>query len=177
MFGDIFKELTDTLDELRHGSPTRTITVAKPYCSPARHLVTGALQPYGVRIYDLHEYTKRVGIRAALQQYGLDPKAFDQGERKFDTLPLAQVCEVKVAEKAAAWAEYLLLRTQQLWIVGKHINQRNAEWAAKHQGVMPPAWADGKPMIETGCSKGMEAWGPLRAAAKAQKQGGKRGQK
>lgn len=170
MFGDLFKEITDTLDELRIGEPTRTLTVAKPYCSPARNIITGALQPYGVRIYgDIKEEVKTLGPRAAIKQLGLSPDAFDSAIRLPDALPTAQVAEVKVSAKAAAWAEYLLLRTGKLYVVGSYQNPRNEAWAKQHGGTMPTAWNEGKPMIETNCKAGMNAWGPLRKAAKARR--------
>jgi len=169
MFGELIKMLSDEVgavaDDLRLGPGKRTITVAKPYCSPARHLVTGALQPYGVKIYSLTESIKTVGVKAALRQFGIDDSAFDNSERTTSPLPTAMVCRVVVNEQAAAWAEYLLLRTRKLYIVGDYVDPRNLAWATKHGGTMPPAWGD-EPMIEVGCSKGMAAWGPLRKAAK-----------
>ena len=38
MFDELVKEIKNAVGELRHGTRTRTITVAKPYCSPARHI-------------------------------------------------------------------------------------------------------------------------------------------
>lgn len=164
MFQDLFDEIAGTFDELRHGAPTRTITVAKPFCSPARHIITGALQPYGVKLLDYKESVKTAGVRGMLRQLNLSDDSFD-GDVKVP-LPLAQVAEVKVTAAAAGWAEYLLLRTGKLYVVGDYVNKRNGAWAAKHGGVMPAAWADGKPMIETTCKAGMDAWAPLRKAAK-----------
>ena len=43
MFDDLFKDIADTFKDLRISEQTRTLTVAKPACSPARHIVTGAL--------------------------------------------------------------------------------------------------------------------------------------
>lgn len=169
MFGDLLKEISDTFDELRIGEPTRTLTVAKPYCSPARDIITGALQPYGVKMYGYNEYVKTMGPRAAIRQLGLSASAFDSAIRLPDALPTAQVAEVKVSAKAAAWAEYLLLRTGKLYVVGKYQNPRNEAWARQHGGVMPTTWAEGKPMIETSCKAGMDAWAPLRKAAKGSK--------
>lgn len=164
MFGDLFKEISDTFDELRIGEPTRTLRVAKPFCSPARHIVTGALQPYGVKILDYQEKVRTAGVRGMLKQMYLDDDSFD-GDIKVP-LPMAQVAKVEVSEKAAAWAEYLLLRTGKLYVVGDYVNKRNEAWARQHGGTMPAAWNDGKPMIETSCKAGMDAWGPLRKAAK-----------
>ena len=164
MFDELRKEFGDMLSEFRIGEPTRTLTVAKPYCSPARHIITGALQPYGVKIYDLTETIKTAGVRGMMRQMNLSEDSFD-GNTKV-ALPMAQVAKVEVSAKAAAWAEYLLLRTQKLYVVGSYQNPRNEAWARKHGGTMPTAWNEGKPMIETTCKAGMDAWGPLRKAAK-----------
>lgn len=173
MFGEFLSMLTselgNTLDDLRLEGGQRSITVAKPYCMPARGIVQSALQPYGVKIHSLTETVKTVGVRAAMRQYGIDDTAFDNAVRTTSPLPMAQVCRVVVNRQAAAWAEYLLLRTKQLYIVGNYVDPRNLAWATKHGGQMPPAWEDGKPMIEKGCSKGMDAWGTLRQAAKKRK--------
>lgn len=153
--------------DMGRGEPTRTLAVAKPYCSPARNIITGALQPYGVKIYDLAEKIKTAGVRGMAKQLGLSEDSFD-GSAKV-ALPMAQVAKVVVSTKAAAWAEYLLLRTGKLYVVGSYQNPRNEAWARKHGGTMPTAWNEGKPMIETSCTKGMEAWAPLRKAAKGSK--------
>jgi len=170
MFDEIFKGIADEVgaafDDLRLGPGKRTITVAKPYCMPARGIVLSALQPYGVKIHAISETVKTVGVKAALRQYGIDDTAFDNAERTTSPLPTAQVCRVVVNEQAAAWVEYLLLRTRKLYIVGQYVDNRNLAWAQRHGGQMPPAWGEGKPWIETGCKAGMDAWGPLRKAAK-----------
>lgn len=170
MFGELIKMVSDELgavvDDLRLGPGHRTITVAKPYCSPARGIVLSALQPYGVKIHSLTETIKTVGVKAAMRQFGIDDSAFDNAERTTSPLPTAMVCRVVVNEQAAAWAEYLLLRTRKLYIVGNYVDPRNLAWAQRHGGQMPPAWGEGKPWIETGCKAGIEAWGPLRKAAK-----------
>ena len=102
-----------------------------------------------------------------IRQMGLSDESFD-GDMKVP-LPMAQVAKVEVSAKAAAWAEYLLLRTGKLYVVGDYVNKRNEAWARKHGGVMPTAWHEGRPMIETSCKAGMDAWGPLRKAAKGSK--------
>lgn len=167
MFDDLFKDIADTFKDLRIGEPTRTLTVAKPFCSPARHIVTGALEPYGVKIYDCKETIKTAGVRGMARQLGLSEDAFDASVKV--PLPMAQVVKVEVSEKAAAWAEYLLLRTGKLYVVGDYVNPRNERWARQHGGTMPTAWHDNRPMIETSCKAGMDAWAPLRKAAKKRK--------
>jgi len=150
--------------DMGRGEPTRTLKVAKPYCTPARHIVTGALQPYGVKILDYTETVKTAGVRGMMKQMNLSEDSFD-GNTKV-ALPMAQIAKVVVSAKAAAWAEYLLLRTGKLYVVGSYQNPRNEAWARQHGGTMPTAWHEGKPMIETSCTQGMAAWAPLRKAAR-----------
>lgn len=135
----MFSGLIDEIKSSFGGGPTRKIVVAKPYCSPARDQITGALQPYGVKILGFHEYTK------------LDIFA---GHK----LPILQVAEVTVNAQAASWAEYLILRSGKFRVYGKYQDKRNKDWAARHAGKMPPAWKDGQPWMESSCSAGKEAW-------------------
>ncbi|MEZ4614076.1 MAG: hypothetical protein R2867_00980 [Caldilineaceae bacterium] len=160
MFGELFDDIRDMFTEIAHGTPTRTITVAGAYCAPLRNTITATFQRYGVRLYDFHEQTKYAS-RHELSWVG------DVDTSKFpNRLPIAQVAQVTVSKAAAAWAEYLLLRTGRLKCPDGYIDQRNEQWAARHGGQMPPAWADGKPWIERSCSDGLKAWGPVRKAAK-----------
>ncbi len=78
--------------------------------------------------------------------------------RFLDPLPTAHVAKVTVSKAAAAWAEYLLLRTGKMYRVGGYTDKRNEQWAARHGGQMPPAWSDGEPWIEKSCSEGVKAW-------------------
>lgn len=162
-------ELRQAVADAKPGPRTQTITVAKPYCSPARNITTGALQPYGVKVHAIDERTEKAELRGFLRRMKVEARTWDNlkfGPGAVIWLPMAIVAEVRVNEAAAAWAEYLLLRTGKLYVPGKYVNPRNAEWAARHGGQMPPAWAEGRPWIETSCSEGMKAWAPLREAAK-----------
>jgi len=103
-------------------------------------------------------------VRGMMKQMNLSEDSFD-GNTKV-ALPMAQIAKVVVSAKAAAWAEYLLLRTGKLYVVGSYQNPRNEAWARQHGGTMPTAWHEGKPMIETSCTQGMAAWAPLRKAAR-----------
>lgn len=156
MFNELLNELRSTFDELRHGTATRTITVAKPFCTPCRHIVTGTLSPYGVRVYSYSEAARMANPLTVLRM--TTKIAGDAGLNLPNALPIAQVAHVTVSEAAAAWAEYLLLRTGQLYRVGGYINRRNEVWAARHGGRMPPAWNEGRPWIEKSCKDGITAW-------------------
>lgn len=150
----------------RTSSRLRTITVAKPYCTPARDIITGALQPYGVKIYRYNEVIKTVSPIAAIRSLRVSNSALEELSRAMDPLPRAQVAEVTVSEAAAAWAEYLLLRTGKLYVPGRYVNKRNADWAARHGGQMPPQWNNGQPWIEQSCSAGKKAWTEFMLTAK-----------
>ena len=164
MFDEIAAQLRSTFDEMRYGTATRTITVAKPYCSPARDCVMTALKPYGVRVFDYHEAARMANPLAVLRMTA--KIAGDVGLTVPNALPIAQVAHVTVSEAAAAWAEYLLLRTGKLYRVGPYVNRRNEAWAARHGGRMPPAWGEGKPWIERSCTEGVNAWQQIRETAK-----------
>lgn len=176
MFDDIRKEFSGAMNSLRNdanslkpGPKTRTITVAKPYCAPARNIITGALQPYGVKIHAISERTEKAELRGFLRRMKVEARTWDNlqyGPGAVIWLPMAIVAEVTVNEAAAGWAEYLLLRTGKLYVPGRYVNSKNAEWAERHGGQMPPAWNDRKPWIESSCSDGMKAWGPIREAMK-----------
>ena len=97
---------------------TRRIVVSKGYCTPARPLVEKTLTGYGVGILEISETTRDLPIVG----------------------PIKQVAVVTVGSAQAAWAEYLLLRTGKLSLESQPQNRRNAEWAARHRGKMPPQW-------------------------------------
>lgn len=160
MLSEILGDFREMFSDLRHDVPTRTITVSKPYCSPARSIITSTFQRYGVKIFDLKEKVVSTSLGKAIAQRKLDASAFDDYARK--TLPVAQLAQVTVSEKQAVWAEYLMLRTGKLHIVGGYQNRRNEQWAKQYGGRMPPAWQDGQPWIEKSCKEGMQAWRPLR---------------
>lgn len=154
----------------RRPSGTTTITVAKPYCIPARGIIEPVLAKYGVKIYDYAEEVKMVGPNYALKHLRVYATSVEAVTRMLDPLPTAHVAKVTVSKASAAWAEYLLLRTGKLYRVGGYIDKRNEKWATQHGGRMPPAWNDGEPWIERSCSEGVQAWqGAQKAVRDAQK--------
>lgn len=162
-------ELRRTVTDVKPGPRTRTITVAKPYCCPARSIITKALQPYGVKIHGISERTEKAELRGFLRRMKVEARTWDNlkfGPGAVIWLPMAIVAEVTVNEAAAGWAEYLLLRTGKLYVPGRYVNAKNAAWAERHGGQMPPAWNEKKPWIETSCKQGMDAWHPIRDAVK-----------
>jgi hypothetical protein len=103
-----------------------SITVAKPYCIPARQQITGIFKEYGVKSYGIKEHI----------------------EYK-NKIPALHVATVKVSSKQAVWAEYLLLRSKKFLLWSTPKNRKNLEWARKHK-AMPQSW-NGKPLREKGC--------------------------
>jgi len=171
MFGELLKDIKDAVSTAKHGTATETLTFAKPYCTPARGIIEPVLAKYGVKVYGYEEAPRRANPREALKMSRKIPG--DSGAIMPQALPIAQVAKVTVSSDAAAWAEYLLLRTQQLHRVGGYVNRRNEQWAAKHGGQMPPAWNEGKPWIESSCSSGIQAWQEVKEASRKQQQKGK----
>lgn len=170
MFKELVDDMRSTASSVRYGQATRTITVAKPYCCAARSIITGALQPYGVKIHEIQEQVIKVSLLDFARRMKIELKTFENlkfGPAAPMYLPMAIHAQVTVNEAAAAWVEYLLLRTGKLYVPGRYVDPRNEQWANKHGGQMPPAWKDGKaPWIEAGCQAGMRAWQPVREAAK-----------
>lgn len=99
----------------------KTITVAKGLCSPARDAITRTLRPYGVKIRNISEYKD-----PALDGY-------------------MHCADVTVNDAAAAWTEYLLLRSGRFQLLSKPIDPRNEAWALKWDKKMPQQW------VENGC--------------------------
>lgn len=154
----------------RHPTGTTTLTFAKPYCSPARGIIEPVLQKYGVKMHGYDEEVKMIGARYAFKNMKVDASVVESVSRFIDPLPTAQVAKVTVNKAAAAWAEYLLLRTNKLYRIGGYVDKRNERWAAQHGGRMPPAWNDGEPWIERSCSEGVQAWqGAQQSVRDAQK--------
>lgn len=174
MFDELFKDIKDTISTVRHGAPTRTLTVAKPYCTPARSIITGALNPYGVKVHSINEHCKLVSLRDFARRMKVELRTHENlkyGAAAPGFLPSAWVAQVTVNESAAAWAEYLLLRTGLLYVPGQYVNRRNEQWAEKHGGAMPPQWNNEQPWIELSCKGGVTAWTAARQAIKDAQRG------
>lgn len=141
-------------------SGKRTITVAKPFCSPARDIITGALTPYGVKIHEIQEEHMKISLLDFARKIKVEARTLENlkyAPAAVLFLPLAVYAHVTVNAKAAGWAEYLLLRTGKLYVPGKYVNQRNQEWAERHGGQMPQAWHEKRPWIERTCGEGRAA--------------------
>ena len=173
MLGELFDDLRNNINELRYGAPVRTITVAKPYCSPARHIITKALEPYGVKVHSISEHTNYISLLDFARRMKIEMRTHENlqyGMAAPGFLPIAIIAKITVNESAAAWAEYLLLRTGLLYVPGQYVNKRNQQWAERHGGRMPPAWKDGKaPWIETTCQSRLDAWQAVKNAQQSPK--------
>lgn len=128
----VFEIFSDIIKEFRAKPKTETIVVAKPVCTPARPDVERIFTQYGVKLLAYQETTKMVEFLGK-------------------QVPGLYIATIKVSNKQAVWAEYLLLRSQKFMLWSKPKNERNLEWASKHK-QMPPSW-NGKPLIEVGCKE------------------------
>lgn len=98
------------------------IVVAKPVCAPMRSVITGALDPYGIVYRASYEYAIKT----------IDPRKLPKGEiERSGGLVMCYVAKIQVRERAAVWAEYLLLRTHRLMLLSTPKHPRNARWVAK----------------------------------------------
>ena len=118
------------------------IVVAKPICAPMRSVITGALDPYGIVYRASYEYAIKT----------IDPRKLPKGEiERSGGLVMCYVAKIQVRERAAVWAEYLLLRTHRLMLLSPPKHPRNARWVAKFDlNDMP------KPLVEPGCTEGTQ---------------------
>lgn len=173
ILGDIVAEFVGIADELRNSiNDTVTLTVAKPYCSPARPIIKNALEPYGVKIHSIREKVINISLLEFSRRMQIELKTRENlkyGAASVVFLPMSIEAKVTVNSKAAAWAEYLMLRTGKLYVPGRYYEPKNYEWAKKHGGVMPPQWEKGEPWIEKMCSKGIEKWQEAKAEFKPRK--------
>lgn len=169
LLGELQEELDEIKDSIRLESRV-VLTVAKPYCSPARHIITSTLEKYGVKVFDIKEKTLMVSLTDFARRMKIEKKTFENlqyGGAAVLFLPMATHAKVTVKREQAEWAEYLMLRTGKLYVPGKYYNPKNEEWASKHGDRMPPAWKDGKePWIEKSCSDGMKIWQQVKERSK-----------
>lgn len=124
-----------------------TITVAKPYCVPARHSVMQITKRYGIKVHQIRCMT--------------DVKRFDG-----KNLPTAEIAHVTVSKNQANWAEYCLARSRKFWFPDGILNRRNHDLAEKHGGKMHRAWREGKPVIEKSCEDGKARWLQMKQGSK-----------
>lgn len=105
-------------------------------CTPTRVHVKTALAPYGVAFRIDGEYLgdyRGAWVRDSAGAY-------------------LMVAGVLVSDRAAKWAEYLMLRSGKLQLVSRPLDRRNLKWALKWNGAMPRPW------VEAGCT-----WSPATA--------------
>lgn len=156
--------------------------VEKPYCAPARSIVN-LLEKYGVQIHGYKECVVTLTAEGVAKQLHTGKEMLDELMKPGATIPYAQRATFQVREGQAAWAEYLLWRTNKLIVTGGNIDGRNKGWGKRHGGNMPVSWEQkkraqdaglqppkpGQPWVEKGCEKGIEAWEPIMRAKKARK--------
>lgn len=111
------------------------IVLAGPICAPLRNQILTMLHQYGIT-------SARVTDGYALGADGSRGRegAFVLGR----TQAVRQIYHVRVSRQAAAWAEYILLRSRQYELLSQPMEERNATWAARWQGRMPKPWRQGQ---------------------------------
>lgn len=189
--GELRKMLTEGF-KMSGSTQTHTLTVRKPFCCPAQKIVHDALQPYGVRVLGFSENGVQLNIRDFARMMKTELRTFENlkyGPAAVMWLPLAIEANVTVAKAQASWAEYLLERTGRLIVVGGRVNEKNRQWADRHNGKMPTPWADdtaqrlraidaqiqvgiaqGQPWIESGCKSGHGVWQAANQAIQKQQE-------
>ena len=125
--------IKDWLEDLAKPG-TETIKVAVGYCTPARVKITGVLKPYHIKVHCI------------------DQKLHHDA----DGFATHYTATIRVNSKAAAWAEYVLLRSGKFELLSRPKNRKNAEWAAQYGGRMPTPWdvlsGRAKPWLDPECT-------------------------
>jgi len=167
----IVGEIQDALGEAFRfdDEETTVLHVAKPFCLPARGIIEPVLKKYGVKIFHYHESVKFISARDFARRIRVELRTKENLQYGPLSAPgflmMSIDAKIRVKKSQASWAEYLLLRTGQLYISGKYQSENNLRWAEKHGGIMPPAWNDG-PQIEASCSEGKNHWSNFRSTLK-----------
>ena len=112
------------------------IIIAGPYCTPLRNQILTGLRTFGVT-------SARITDAYVLFPDGTPAPEGSTGTGKNGDWPTRQIYHIRVRAKAAAWAEYLLLRTGKYELLSRPLESRNERWAAKWGGAMPQPWAVG----------------------------------
>ncbi|MGB7204254.1 MAG: hypothetical protein WBD37_02135 [Anderseniella sp.] len=122
-----------------------TITVQKPYCSPARYKILSALQPYGVIVgdTDIEEKVVRTSIKTLLQRMKIELRTWENlkyggpiGLAMY--LPSAIEAKIRVRTSQAEFAKYLLAASGKLTIEND-ADGKSAKAGYNRNGIMPTA--------------------------------------
>jgi len=163
MFEEVMQDLGEAFQDI--GTSKTVLYIAKPFCLPARGIIEPLFRKYGVKLYDIKEKTLMISPLDFARRMKVELRRWENlryGPAALMWLPMALHATVTVKTSQARWAEYLMIRTGKLYVPGKYFDRRNQAWAEKHGGVLPPAWGDKKPWIETKCKEGVEKWSYLK---------------
>lgn len=167
----IVGEIQDALGEAFRwdDEETTVLHVAKPFCAPARGIIEPVLRKYGVKVFHYHESVRFISARDFARRMRVElmtKENLQYGPLSAPGFLMMSIdAKIRVKKSQAVWAEYLLLRTGQVYISGKYQDPRNLEWAKRHNGTLPPAWDDG-PQIEASCSEGKQHWSRFKSTIK-----------
>lgn len=123
-------------------SELHTFVVEKPFCCPPNEIIEAALYPVGIPIFQMHAWVENMAVSTLAKRMKIEAKTFENlkfGLLAPGFLPMAFRARFKVPKTRANHAEYLLLSTQRLIVIGGSVNAKNEEWAARRNGRMPRA--------------------------------------
>lgn len=171
-------------------SELHTFVIEKPFCCPADQIVTAALHPIGIPIFNMKTWIEQQSLATMAERMKIELKTFENlkyGPFSPGFLPMACRARFQVPKTRANQAEYWLWRTRRVIVVGGEINPRNRVSAIKHNGKMPRAsdpstgtayalYLQGKPtnqapMLESSCQQARELWDQVNKMAKQAKPG------
>ena len=170
-------------------------TVEKPFCCPSRDIITAALHPIGIPVFEIKEWVENQALDTFAERMKIELKTFENlkyGPMAPGFLPMAIRASFAVPKSRANQAEYWLWRTRRLIVINGEINPRNKIAAIKHNGKMPRASDPSKgqayaralqayasasptqptmqaPMLESSCKQAQELWEQVNQMAKKAK--------
>lgn len=126
----------------------------KPFCSPSRDIVTGALSAAGIKVYYFSEEVlqstkKDFGRRMQIERRNRENLKYGPAAAMY--LPMAWEATFYVKPEQANWADYVLEATRDLMVVKGRGDKRNREWADARDHKLPKPWDDPK------CAEGQKA--------------------
>lgn len=186
-FRNILDDLLGGQDQKKTYRPAdlHYFTIEKPYCCPARDIVTATLHPIGIPIFEFREWIEKEALDTFAERMKVEVKTFENlqyGPLAPGFLPMAIRATFAVPKSRANQTEYWIWRTRRLIVIGGEINPRNKISAIRHNGKMPRASDPLKgqayarslqgetgshtPMLESSCKQAQALWDQVNKMAK-----------
>lgn len=195
MFSDNPREFTRKSRKTYSESELHTFVVEKPFCCPPDEIVTAALHPIGVPVFNLTSWVEQQSLKHFAERMKIEMRTFENlqyGPFAPGFLPMAFRAKFQVPKSRANQAEYWLWRTRRVIVVGGEVNPRNRVSAVRHNGKMPRASDPSKgqayaralqayastsptqptlqaPMLESSCKQAQELWNQVNRMAQGAK--------